>query len=166
MVQVTAPVRSMGQRFRTHWRGILVVCALLLILGSLALTMLNNQSWQADRRYEAAVAEADRLDPGWRLDQILASREKLPDDANSALRVRAIAEQLPGGWPGAKLYDQSFCSEGPAPEVRLSKERIEQLQNALESAADMVREARRLQNTLAASWTERAHELNGWNRWG
>src|ERR1039457_643238 len=100
MAQVAAPIRVLSRRLRSHWRSILVVSGLVLVFASLAITMLNNQSWQADRRYQAAVADADRLDPGWRLDDLLAAREKVPDAANSALRVHAIFDQLPGGWPG------------------------------------------------------------------
>ena len=144
MAQVTAPVRSIGQRLRAHWRGIVVISALVLILGSIALAMLKNQTWQADRRYAQAVAEADRLDPGWRLDDILAQCEKIPDKENSAVRVREIAARLPAAWAGIKEYDRSFSLEGEAPEVRLSAERIEQLRSALEVAEDVVSEAREL----------------------
>jgi hypothetical protein len=144
MAQLTAPVRSMGQRIRSHWRGIVVACGLVLVLGSLAVTMLNNQSSLAERRYAAAAAEADRLDPGWRLDDILAGREKLPDRENSALVVRDIAGELPGGWPGIKLYDRSFSFLGETPEVRLNKGRVEQLRDVFEAAADVVPQARRL----------------------
>jgi hypothetical protein len=144
MAQLTAPIRSMGERIRSHWRGLVVACGLAVILGSIAMTMFNNQSSLADRRYLAAAAEADRLDPGWRLDDILAQRERIPDHENSALRVRDIAGQLPGGWPGMKPYDLSVSFPGETPEVRLSKERIEQLQATLEAVAELVPQARQL----------------------
>ena len=71
-------------------------------------------------------------------------REKVPDSVNSALRVREIAEKLPGGWPGGRLYDPSFTFEGETPQVRLGAERIEQLQDAMESAENLVSDARLL----------------------
>ena len=144
MASLTAPIRSIKQRLRTHWRGTVVLCALVVVLGSFALTMLNNQSSHADRRYREAAAEADRLDPSWRLDDILAGRERIPDNENSALQVREIAAKLPGAWPGIKLYDPSFLPKSETPEVRLSREAIAQLQNALEAAEDIVPAARRL----------------------
>jgi hypothetical protein len=145
MAQRTAPIlQSMTRRLRTHWRPIAVASAVLIIFGSIALAMLFSQSWQADRLYEAAAAEADRLDPGWRLDEILARREKLPDEKNSALRVRKIAAQLPDGWPGIKHYDFSFVFEGEKPEVRLSQARIEELRYVLEGKEDIVPDARLL----------------------
>ena len=128
------------------------------------MTMFNNQSSLADRRYLAAAAEADRLDPGWRLDDILAERERIPDHENSALRVRDIAGQLPGGWPGMKPYDLSVSLPGETPEVRLSKERNEQLQATLEEVAELVPQARRLRSTRAVSLTGCGRKSNGSNR--
>ncbi len=144
MAQLTATTRSIGARLRASWRGITVVSALVVVLGSIALSALYNQNSQADRKYSAAVAEADRLDPRWRLDDILAGREKVPDSENSAVKVREIAEKLPGGWPGINHYDRSVSFEGETPEVRLSKTRIEQLQSVFEAAEDVVADARAL----------------------
>ncbi len=144
MAQVTASVGVLRRRFRSAWRPIAVVCGLVLAFASIAVTMLNKLSWQADRGYRAAVADADGLDPGWRLDDLMAKREKVPDDVNSALRVHAIFEQLPGGWPGITHYDTSFFFEGETPEVRPAKARIEQLEEVLDTVAGMVAQARRL----------------------
>ena len=113
---LAAPIRSMGRRLSSHWRFIVVRGGLVLILASIALTMLNTLSWQAERSYQQAVAEADRLDPGWRLDDILATpRESFRTMINSALRVRQIAEKLPGGWPGIKPYDAVLLSRAEHP---------------------------------------------------
>jgi hypothetical protein len=46
-----------------------------------------------------AIAEADRLDPGWRVFDASAKRTKIPDSENSALLVEAIATALPKNWP-------------------------------------------------------------------
>jgi hypothetical protein len=144
MAQLSAPARSIGARLRASWRGIAVTLALVVVLGSLALSMLYNQNSQADLKYAAAAAEADRLDPHWRLDDILAGREKVRDSENSAYKVREIAGKIPGGWPGTKHYDSSFYFEGETPEVRLSKTRTEELQSVFEAAEDVAAEARAL----------------------
>src|SRR6516162_818116 len=107
MAELAAPIRVMGRRLRSRWRFIAVPAALVLILASIAVTIFYTESWRADRQYQQAVADADRLDPGWRLNDILAHRAKVVDDVNSAHRVRAIAEKLPGGWPGIISYDPS-----------------------------------------------------------
>ena len=53
-------------------------------------------------RYRAAVAEADRLDPGWREGTSPASSEMIPDDGNSAVLVMASYEKIPRGWQALK----------------------------------------------------------------
>ena len=40
-----------------------------------------------DRQSDAAIIAADRDDPNWRLDDLLAHRERVPDDKNSAMVV-------------------------------------------------------------------------------
>ena len=46
-----------------------------------------------------AEAEADRLDPGWRLKDLEAKRKVYPPEENAAICVMAAAQQLPPGWP-------------------------------------------------------------------
>ena len=50
--------------------------------------------WMTTSRED--VAEADRLDPGWRLQEIEQKRETIPDQENGALVVlrRALASQI------------------------------------------------------------------------
>jgi hypothetical protein len=50
--------------------------------------------WQQQRAWEEACAEADRLDPGWRWDD-LAARPPLPAERDSAAHVRAALNLLP-----------------------------------------------------------------------
>ena len=45
------------------------------------------------------MAEADRLDPGWRWDDLLAARPNPPDKENAALRIDAIRKSMPRKWP-------------------------------------------------------------------
>jgi hypothetical protein len=51
-------------------------------------------SADADRQLEEAIAEADRLDPGWRLEE-LEARRQIPDEENSFRLVRSLI----GGKP-------------------------------------------------------------------
>src|SRR5262245_20577398 len=55
--------------------------------------------YAAERRWEAAVAEADRNDPNWRLDDLLANRPPIPDAENGALVVITAKKLLPNQWP-------------------------------------------------------------------
>ena len=52
-----------------------------------------------DRRLAAAIAAADRDDPFWRLDDLMAHREVVPDAENSARVLAGAIELLPENWP-------------------------------------------------------------------
>ncbi len=54
--------------------------------------------WYQDRELRAAIAEADRLDPGWRLAELEAARAEVPDEENAALQVLAARRLIPPGW--------------------------------------------------------------------
>jgi hypothetical protein len=55
--------------------------------------------WSANRELDRALAEADRLDPGWRLQELEASRTTVVDSENSALKILAIKKAMPVKWP-------------------------------------------------------------------
>src|SRR5437870_11073475 len=55
--------------------------------------------WTADRDLQEAIAEADRLDPGWQLADLEAKRDVIPAEENGALQVLATAKLLPPNWP-------------------------------------------------------------------
>ena len=63
-------------------------------------------------RLRAAESEADRLDPGWRLADLLANREDIPDEENSALRVIAVERSLPPGWPPSPRVSRTLGPDG------------------------------------------------------
>jgi len=144
MVEFFTSIRTVSRRLWRRWRSIIVVSGLVLVVATLAVMMRTIQDWQADRRYQAAVADADRLDPTWRLDQLLARREKVPDDVSSTLRVHSIVDRFPAGWPGIIQFDTSFDSERGTPEVRLDKVRIDQLREVCDPVAGLATEARSL----------------------
>jgi hypothetical protein len=52
-----------------------------------------------DRRLADAISAADRDDPYWRLDDLMAHRDPVPDEENSALIVAEVLSMVPEGWP-------------------------------------------------------------------
>jgi hypothetical protein len=70
--------------------------------------------WEARRRLDRAIAEADRLDPGWRLAELAARRRAIPDGENAAGRVLAVAALLPKDWPESNDHLSFAPSEEPA----------------------------------------------------
>jgi hypothetical protein len=58
----------------------------------------------ADERLRRAIARADRLDPGWRLQAIVQTfqRQQMPDETNSALQVERALALVPPDWDRAE----------------------------------------------------------------
>ncbi len=148
MPQLLTPIRAMSRRLGPRRRLILALGCVLVAFGLIAVRMLNQEQWQGEHHYQQAAALTDRLDPHWRLDDILAQQEKIPDEVNSALRVRELAGKLPGGWSGILPYRVSISSDREAPQARLSKESIKQLEDSLETASEFIPEARLLSGFL------------------
>ena len=144
MVRVLTSMRALGGRLWFRRPGIVLASCLILVFAVVTAAYFTIWDWLADGSYQAAAADADRLDPGWRLDQLLARRAKVPDEVNSVLRVNSIIDRMPGGWPGIKHYDSSFVSDGGTPEIRLKKPRIVDLQAVYEPVAGVASQARAL----------------------
>ncbi len=72
----------------------LVLTLVLLLLGFVVWYRASGA-----RRLAAAVAEADRLDPGWQWEDLAAKRAAVPEDQNAAPVVLEAAGLLPDDWP-------------------------------------------------------------------
>jgi hypothetical protein len=95
----------------------------------------------SDQDLREALAEADRLDPDWRLEQLEAKRPILAADKNSAVVVRAVRKLFPEKWPSIELSD---IIEKTSPEVCLSASQVELLRNELGQVKPALAEAGRL----------------------
>src|SRR5262249_62394996 len=86
----TQSMEVLGKRRR------LVRVALILILVILALCCGLGYRWLAqERELREAIAEADRLDPGWRLSELEARRDPILDEKKAAFQVLAVPQPLP-----------------------------------------------------------------------
>ena len=84
---------------RSLWLWLIGI-PLLLLLVTVALTVTYMRS-TGNQSLATATAAADRDDPYWRLDDLLAHREQVPDAENSALVVAGAGRApLPKGWLG------------------------------------------------------------------
>src|SRR4051794_15394610 len=98
---------------------------------------------QACAAVEKAVAELDESEAGWRLEDIEAAREKVPDEQNSAptiVRVAALLPtQEPDGWPPrdlrASLESGSPAELLPAETAARLEQELRPLDRALREAA-------------------------------
>jgi len=104
--------------------------------------------WYLDHDLQSAIAEADRLDPGWRLFELEAARPEVPDKENSALQVLAAKKVLPARWfskPGGifstKLEEDL---DGLLAIERLNESQLKQVQSELAKASAALAVARRV----------------------
>jgi hypothetical protein len=95
-------------RWRWRWIGVLLA-AVLCFLAPMAY-----YAWHSSRQLEEALREADRLDPGWRLEELEASRAVVADDQNSAFVLAGARQLLPNSWPFG-----SHSGAPPAEELEL-----------------------------------------------
>jgi hypothetical protein len=91
MASVAKPPLPRAKTRRTlRWWAILVGALLLAVAAGLYLAM-----YLSDRQLREAIAEADRLDPGWRFEDLEAARAPVPDAENGAKLVWAAGNQMP-----------------------------------------------------------------------
>ncbi len=76
----------------------LILGWLLLVALFVAIQMFWNRSKMA-RRLQETLAELDRSEPGWRLEEIEAARDQMPDEENSAHVLIEATQHLSQPWP-------------------------------------------------------------------
>jgi hypothetical protein len=81
---------------RRRWWPWLTAAAVLLV--AVPVGVYFYLSYAQERAVREAVAEADRLDPGWRFEDLKRARPDVPDAENGALLVRAAFAKKPRGW--------------------------------------------------------------------
>jgi group II intron reverse transcriptase/maturase len=92
----------------------------LLILGAILLNgivlglVARAVYWRAaERRLQEAIAAIEKDDPVWRWENLMAQREKVPGDQNSAPHVLAAAGLLPKDWPQQPAVPRPAPREEP-----------------------------------------------------
>jgi len=96
------PAKKPGSRRR--WLVVAGLVALPLLLAVIYFYVGH----LADVEFQDALAEADRLDPGWRLDDLLGRRPVYADGDNPALQVLRAKALLPKGWGAEKEFNDMF----------------------------------------------------------
>jgi hypothetical protein len=130
------PSPSAGPAVHAAHASLLVLAA---FFGAIALVLRPQAGPSPEDELRAALAEAERLDPGWRPEEIEARRPHLPDAVNSAVCVQEVCERLPPDWPDARLLRLK-----ERPPHLLHEEEIDLLRSELARAASAREEALRL----------------------
>jgi hypothetical protein len=76
-----------------------------LLVSVIAFILFAYPPLRDEWRLSTAIAEADRLDPGWRWQEILARRRVVPHTENSALKVIQAYKLLPEPWDGGQPWE-------------------------------------------------------------
>jgi hypothetical protein len=139
--------------FRRNWPWLVGVPELLALAGGFGTGAYFGKV--VDRRLTEATGAADRDDPNWRIDDLLAHRESIPDEENSALVVTAALEGLPENWPAGRRIVPGQPAPPASPVVkaldrlhatpdnaRLDDQTAEVLRNELELYDESVQLAR------------------------
>lgn len=162
---VTMPAGPTPLRRRRRWPWLVGVPLALLLAVAFGAGVYAGRL--VDRRLAAAIAAADRDDPDWRLDDLLAHREPVPEAENSALVVAEAVAQLPENWPSPHRTAPGAPAPPPSPaqdafdaletaeNVRLDTTVAETFRGELTTYAEAVRLAR-----TAAGYRRGRHELN------
>jgi hypothetical protein len=133
----SVPAKRRGSRRRWLFVAVPVLLPVLLLAGVYFLI-----GHLADLELQDAQAEADRLDPGWRLDDLEGRRPEYADDDNSALQVFRIKSLIPNGWASKQPFNDLF-TDLPAPH-QLDAKQLQALRLEMARAAMAVAEARKL----------------------
>jgi hypothetical protein len=134
-------------------------CLVLLIIAGLVGWYFYT-SFISNKELRNAIAEADRLDPGWRLEELEAKRAVIPPAENAAEQVLAIRAMMPQPWLPESLTKVPppkpvRSNELPPvsleqaiydlpPEMQMSPEQTRELRAALEIIKESLVKARAL----------------------
>ncbi len=121
----------------------------VLLLFALGAAGFGFLLWRADRDLREAMAEADRLDPHWRLADLEAARAAIPDDENGALVVLKARSLLPAAWPPILTLPEPLPSLDERlfalpPQDQMTPEMTQELSAELAKVAPALDEALRL----------------------
>ena len=145
-VDLLAPDPASPSRRRAWWRRWerwLVGPAAVVLIAAYAGGMIARRS--VDRRLAEAIAAADRDDPNWRFEDLMAARGEIPDDENPAVTVARVVELIPRDWWDPKTLPPGTPPPPPAP-----------LRVALDRASALPRNVRLDDATAATLRTELA----------
>ena len=133
-------------------RAVVIVVLIIIVLGITMVVWLE----RGERSLRDALAETDRLFPAWRLDDLEAARQRVPDQKNSALLVSSAAQLLPPSWRSAKTgpsrgeQKQLELIASVSPERQLSPASLRSLSAAVEQAGPALAEAAVWQTSATA----------------
>jgi hypothetical protein len=133
--------RSVVVKRPSRWRWVKRILWSLFTLFIVIGVSEAYRHYQVSKKFADAVAELDRADPGWRLQDIENARAVIPDEENSALVSTKATDLLPGAWPLREVEEGLI---GLQPEVMLDDEQVRLLGGELKEREQSLRIALQL----------------------
>ena len=127
---------------RRVWLRLLKRVALALLV-AVAVPAVR-QAWhhyKVTTKLQETLAEIDRTEPGWRLDEIEAHREQIPDGENGARVVAEAGKLLSRDWPPKEIAEIINRARGNEP---LEPDDLRRLTKELDAQRPALEEARKL----------------------
>jgi hypothetical protein len=88
-----------------------------------------------ERAWREVCAEADRLDPSWRWEDLLAARPNPPDDRNAGRRADAARRLMPQPWPSEVVRRVLSPGDDVPPAQRLPARQVAHVRRILADVA-------------------------------
>jgi hypothetical protein len=129
---------------RFAFRSAVLLLPLVLLVG-----WHTHRNFAYRERLAEATAEADRLDPGWRLKDLLKPSHQVAANREGILRVIEASRLIPNPWPD--LVTEKLTKDGLAPESPLNPLQAASLRADLDKARAALDQARRVADCPNAS---------------
>jgi hypothetical protein len=121
------------------------VLAGLALLVSFPAATYWYMKWSSENEMVSVFAETDRLDPGWRLEDIEAAREVLKPEENSALHVIKVRGLVGGGSILYRNENMQLFDNLDSP-YQLNAQQLDILRQAYADQEDGLQECRKLKD--------------------
>jgi hypothetical protein len=138
---IKVPHTRRGRRFTV---GVILVAIGLVVLFVVGFPVARYryQAREAARLLNEVIAETDRVDPGWTVEDLEAKRTVLAPSENGALQVLKAHDSLPAGWQDDSLI--ASLEHLPVAPERLSTSRVRALRSECLKAIAALQQAHKL----------------------
>jgi hypothetical protein len=154
----TAPTLA---RRRSPWRWKSLLAAVVVLAG-VPLAYMWYRSWAAERELRALLADLDRDDPGWRLEELRARRKPVPDEQSAAHQARNVLKAAKGSLQSSPVFGLITQIERSAKNVQLNQEQLAELRRFFAEEAAARAEAFKLKDIPFGSFDEDKDANRDW----
>jgi hypothetical protein len=138
-IETTAQAPLPSRWRRRLRRGTLAILLLCLVGGAYLFYAVKS----GESHLQLTIAEIDRQDPGWRLEELEARRQAVPPEQNSAFLLRAVLALRTTPWPAQQNQFEEMLRD-PVPTVPLHQRDAVALRAELKKSQQALVEARKL----------------------